>query len=65
MKTPRPRAPRGARSDSDAHAPDEWVFAETAVAHARLAGIPGERVINCWPLDFLLEWAAGLSRRDR
>lgn len=45
--------------DSDAHAPDEWAFAETAVAHARLAGIPAERVINCWPLGFLLKWAAG------
>lgn len=47
--------------DSDAHAVEEWAFAETAVAHARLAGIPSERVINCWPLDFLLEWAR--SRR--
>jgi histidinol phosphatase-like PHP family hydrolase len=44
--------------DSDAHAPDEWAFAETAIAHARLARIPPERVINCWPLEFLLEWAA-------
>jgi putative hydrolase len=47
--------------DSDAHAVDEWAFAETAVAHARLAGIPSERVINTWPLEFLLEWAR--SRR--
>jgi putative hydrolase len=47
--------------DSDAHATDEWAFAETAVAHARLAGIPSERVINTWPLEFLLEWAAGLN----
>ncbi|HXW06256.1 MAG TPA: PHP domain-containing protein [Vicinamibacterales bacterium] len=44
--------------DSDAHAPEEWEFAETAVAHARLAQIPFERVINCWPTDFLLDWAA-------
>ena len=44
--------------DSDAHAPEEWEFAETAIAHARLARIPRERVINCWPLDFLLKWAA-------
>lgn len=42
--------------DSDAHAPDEWAFAETAVAHARLAGIPRERVVNCWPLEFLEQW---------
>jgi len=48
--------------DSDAHATAEWDFALNAVAHARLAGIPSERVINCWPLDFLLEWAA--SRRS-
>lgn len=43
--------------DSDAHATDEWAYAETAIAHARLAGVPAERVINCWPVDFLLEWA--------
>ena len=47
--------------DSDAHAPAEWEFAETAIAHARLARIPRERVINCWPLEFLLEWAASRS----
>jgi putative hydrolase len=46
--------------DSDAHATQEWAFAETAIAHARLAQIPSERVINCWPLDFLLEWASSL-----
>ena len=49
--------------DSDAHSPDELVYAETAVAHARLAGIPAERIINCWPLDRLLEWAAGAWKR--
>ncbi len=48
--------------DSDAHATDEWTFAETAIAHARLAHIPRERVINCWPLDFLLQWASSLHR---
>jgi histidinol phosphatase-like PHP family hydrolase len=48
--------------DSDAHATEEWDFAETAIAHARLAGVPPERVINCWPLGFLLKWAA--SRND-
>jgi histidinol phosphatase-like PHP family hydrolase len=44
--------------DSDAHAVDEWPYAETSIAHARLAGIPRERVINCWPVETLLEWAA-------
>jgi histidinol phosphatase-like PHP family hydrolase len=44
--------------DSDAHAPSDLAYAETAIAHARLAGIPRERVINCWPVDSLLEWLA-------
>jgi putative hydrolase len=43
--------------DSDAHSTEEWAYAETAVAHARLAGVPTDRVINCWPVDRLLEWA--------
>src|SRR5262249_41668921 len=34
--------------DSDAHSPPELRNAEYAIAHARLAGIPGDRVINCW-----------------
>ena len=42
--------------DSDAHAVDQLSYAETALAHARLAGIPPARVINCWPLDQLLDW---------
>ncbi len=49
--------------DSDAHSPDELVYAETAVAHARLAGVPPSRVINCWPVERLLDWAAGAWRR--
>jgi len=44
--------------DSDAHTTDQLVYAETAVAHARLAGIPPERIVNCWPLDRLLAWIA-------
>jgi histidinol phosphatase-like PHP family hydrolase len=42
--------------DSDAHSPPELRNAETAIAHARVAGIPAERVINCWDGDRLLEW---------
>jgi histidinol phosphatase-like PHP family hydrolase len=42
--------------DSDAHSVGELRYADTAIAHARLAGIPKERVINCWELDDLLEW---------
>jgi histidinol phosphatase-like PHP family hydrolase len=43
--------------DSDAHAIDQWWYAEIAVAHARLAGIPRDRVINCWPLTRMLDWS--------
>ena len=43
--------------DSDAHATDQWWYAETALAHARLDGVPRDRVINCWPLSRLLDWA--------
>jgi histidinol phosphatase-like PHP family hydrolase len=43
--------------DSDAHAVDELANADIAIAHARLARIPRDRVINCWPLEQLLEWA--------
>jgi histidinol phosphatase-like PHP family hydrolase len=48
--------------DSDAHSTGQLRYAETAIAHARLAGIPKERVINCWPLDELLDWANTLRR---
>jgi histidinol phosphatase-like PHP family hydrolase len=42
--------------DSDAHSTGELRYAETAIAHARLAGVPAERVVNTWPLDRLFEW---------
>jgi histidinol phosphatase-like PHP family hydrolase len=45
--------------DSDAHSIRELQYAETAIAHARLAGVPVDRVINTWPVERLLEWAAG------
>lgn len=51
--------------DSDAHATDQWWYAETALAHARLAGVPRARVINCWPLDQLMEWAHARKSRPR
>lgn len=43
--------------DSDAHAGDELGYAEFALAHARLAGIPAARIINTWPVKKLLDWA--------
>jgi len=44
--------------DSDAHSGRELMYSECAIAHARLAGIPPERVINCWSTGDLLAWAA-------
>jgi histidinol phosphatase-like PHP family hydrolase len=43
--------------DSDAHSTRELQYAETAIAHARLAGVPPDRIINLWPLERLLAWA--------
>jgi putative hydrolase len=42
--------------DSDAHTTAQLSYAETAIAHARLAAIPVDRIVNCWPLDQFLTW---------
>jgi histidinol phosphatase-like PHP family hydrolase len=42
--------------DSDAHSIPELRFSDYAIAHARLAGIPASRVINCWSNQKLEEW---------
>ena len=42
--------------DSDAHSLPELQYAETAIAHARLAGIPKARIVNCWEIEKLLDW---------
>jgi histidinol phosphatase-like PHP family hydrolase len=44
--------------DSDAHDTQAFIYTETAIAHARLAGIPASQVINCWDLPRLLGWLA-------
>jgi histidinol phosphatase-like PHP family hydrolase len=43
--------------DSDAHAADQLWMADYAVAHARLAGIASDRIVNCWPPAEILHWA--------
>jgi len=50
--------------DSDAHSVRELRYVETAIAHARLAGIPRTRIVNCWELDKLLEWLATAWERS-
>ena len=49
--------------DSDAHAVDQLAYADIAQAHALLAGIPADRIVNCWPLEKLLPWAR--SRQEQ
>jgi histidinol phosphatase-like PHP family hydrolase len=44
--------------DSDAHTTAQLAYVETALAHARLAGIPADSIVNCWPLDRLQAWLA-------
>jgi putative hydrolase len=51
--------------DSDAHATDELSYAETALAHARLAAVPADRIVNCWPLERLLAWCSDPSSETR
>jgi histidinol phosphatase-like PHP family hydrolase len=42
--------------DSDAHSIGELRFTDYAIAHARLAGITADRVINCWSDEQLDDW---------
>jgi histidinol phosphatase-like PHP family hydrolase len=48
--------------DSDAHSIAELRFTDYSIAHARLARIPSDRVINCWPDARLEAW---MERRIR
>ncbi len=45
--------------DSDAHSHPELDFADIAIAHARLAAIPEDRIVNYWSEKRFLEWARG------
>jgi histidinol phosphatase-like PHP family hydrolase len=42
--------------DSDAHWGAELRYTDTALAHARLAGVPTDLVVNCWPIEQLVDW---------
>jgi histidinol phosphatase-like PHP family hydrolase len=42
--------------DSDAHATAELGYSHIAIAHARLAAIPRDRIVNFWELDRLIAW---------
>jgi histidinol phosphatase-like PHP family hydrolase len=47
--------------DSDAHTTSQLRYADTALAHARLASLPPDRIVNCWPTDRLLTWLSDRS----
>ena len=51
--------------DSDAHTTGQLSYAEIALAHARLAAIPVDRIVNCWPLERLLAWLSGPLSESR
>ncbi len=42
--------------DSDAHATTQLHYADTAIAHATLAGIDAAQIVNCWDVARLLAW---------
>jgi histidinol phosphatase-like PHP family hydrolase len=42
--------------DSDAHSIAELPFTEYAIAHARIAQVPADRVVNCWEQARFEDW---------
>lgn len=52
--------------DSDAHSVGELPFTEYAIAHARIAGVPADRVVNCWEPEKFEDWLRErMGRRAR
>lgn len=52
--------------DSDAHSIAEYPFTDYAIAHARLARVPADRVVNCWEESRFDAWLkARKGRRPR
>jgi histidinol phosphatase-like PHP family hydrolase len=49
--------------DSDAHSHPELEFADIAIAHARLAAVPQDRIVNYWSEERFLAWAKGSWNR--
>jgi len=45
--------------DSDAHTSAQLRYARIGLAHARLAQLPADRILNCWPVKDILKWAQG------
>lgn len=50
--------------DSDAHSIAEFPFTDYAIAHARIAQVPAERVVNCWEESRFDAWLDERSGRQ-
>ncbi len=48
--------------DSDAHSIGELAFTDYSIAHARIAGVPADRVVNCWEEKKFDRWLAERRR---
>jgi putative hydrolase len=44
--------------DTDAHAPGQLAWLDNGCERAALCGVPADRIVNTWPAEKLLEWAA-------
>ena len=51
--------------DTDAHAPGQLDWLNFGCERAAVCGVPADRVVNTWPRESLLEWAAGHVRSAR
>ena len=47
--------------NTDAHAPGQLAWLDNGCSRAGLCGVPADRVVNTWPADQLVSWAAGHS----
>lgn len=50
--------------DSDAHGIAEFPFTDYAIAHARIAQVPADRVVNCWETSRFDDWLRERSGRS-
>jgi putative hydrolase len=49
--------------DTDAHAPGQLDWLDNGCTRAALCGVPADRIVNTWPADDLVSWAAAHEKR--
>lgn len=49
--------------DTDAHAPGQLDWQPYGCARAAACGVPVPSIVNSWPVEDLLAWAADHARR--